>query len=55
MEQKIEIKLEEYKELRSIVEEYNKLLGEYNMLVYVYQQLVPQPRKEKVKEKIGFK
>ena len=51
----IKITLKEYKKLRDKIEEYRILIGEYNLLVYVYQQLVSQPRKEKVKEKIGFK
>ena len=56
MEQKIEITLEEYKQMRDILEDYQKLLGEYNLLSYVYNQLTYQPEEEKVKKKnkIGF-
>lgn len=54
----IKITLKEYKALRDICEDYQKLLGEYNLLVYLYKQLEAQvyPKEEKVKEKrkIGF-
>lgn len=50
MEQKIEITLEEYKALRDICEDYQKLLGEYNLLSYVYNQLTYQPEEEKDKK-----
>ena len=55
-EQTITITLEEYKQLRDICEDYQKLLGEYKLLSYVYQQLTYQPEPEKVKKKnkIGF-
>ena len=54
-EQTITITLEEYKQLRDICEDYQKLLGEYKLLSYVYQQLTYQPEeKVKVKQKIGF-
>lgn len=56
MEQKIEISLEEYKQMRDICEDYQKLMGEYQLLPYVYQQMTYQPEEEKVKKKnkIGF-
>lgn len=57
MEQKITITLEEYKQLRDICEDYQKLIGEYKLLSYVYNQLTYQPEEEKVKKKkrkIGF-
>lgn len=58
MEQKIEIKLEEYKELRDKIEEYRILIGEYNLLAYQYQLLVkqiqPKQVQQPVKKKIGF-
>lgn len=55
-EQTITITLEEYKQMRDILEDYQKLLGEYKLLSYVYQQLTYQPEEEKVtkKKKIGF-
>lgn len=54
--QTIEISLEEYKELRGILEDYQKLIGGYNLLCYVYNQLVcPQEVEEKTKNPIGFK
>ena len=53
--QTIEISPEEYKMLRDMLEDYQKLLGEYNLLSYVYNQMTYQPEVE-VKEKnpIGF-
>ena len=56
MEQKIEISLEEYKQMRDILEDYQKLLGEYKLLSYDYQLRVQLPEEEKVtkKKKIGF-
>lgn len=55
-EQTITITLDEYKLLRDLCEDYQKLLGEYKLLSYVYQQLTYQPEEEKVKKKnkIGF-
>jgi hypothetical protein len=35
--QKINILVKEYKELRDIAEAYQKLLGKYQLLSYVYQ------------------
>ena len=57
--QDITIDLDEYKALRDICEDYQKLLGEYNLLVYLYKQLEAQvfPKEEKPtkeKRKIGF-
>lgn len=54
--QTVTISLEEYKQLRDMLEDYQKLLGEYNLLSYVYNQMTYQPEVE-VKEKnpIGFK
>lgn len=54
--QTVIISLEEYKQLRDMLEDYQKLLGEYNLLSYVYHQVTYQP-KEEVKEKnpIGFR
>lgn len=55
-EQTITITLEEYKQLRDLCEDYQKLLGEYKLLAYDYQRLTYQPEPEKVKKKnkIGF-
>ena len=55
MEQKITITLEEYKQMRDMLEDYQKLLGEYNLLSYVYNQLTYQPEEEIKKNPIGFK
>ena len=59
--QKIEITLEEYKKLRDICEEYNRLLGEYQLLSYVYnhqfsqvEEIEETSKKEKTRT-IGFK
>ena len=54
--QTITISLEEYKQLRDIVEDYQILIGKYNLLSYVYNQITYQPEVE-VKEKnpIGFR
>ena len=54
--QKITITLEEYKQMREIIEDYQRLLGEYQLLYYMYNQLTYQPEEEKVKKKnkIGF-
>lgn len=54
--QEIKISLEEYKQMRDMLEDYQKLLGEYQLLSYVYNQLTYQPEEEKVKKKnkIGF-
>lgn len=56
-EQTIIITLEEYKQLRDMLEDYQKLLGEYKLLSYVYNQMTYEPKKEEVKEKnpIGFR
>ena len=50
------ITLEKYKQMRDILEDYQKLLSEYKLLSYVYNQLTYQPEEEKVKvkQKIGF-
>lgn len=57
MEQTITISLEEYKQLRDMLEDYQKLLGEHKLLSYVYNQMTYEPEKEEVKEKnpIGFR
>lgn len=54
--QTITISLEEYKQLRDIVEDYQILIGKYNLLSYVYNQITYQPEVE-VKENnpIGFR
>ena len=54
--QTIKITLEEYKYLRDMLEDYQRLLGEYQLLSYIYQQMTYQPEEEKVKKKnkIGF-
>ena len=51
MEQKITITLKEYKQMRDMLEDYQKMLGEYQLLNYVYQ---PEEEKVKKKNKIGF-
>ena len=55
-EQTIKITLEEYKQMRDMLEDYQRLLGEYQLLYYMYNQLTYQPEEEKVKKKnkIGF-
>ena len=54
--QTIKITLEEYKQMRDMLEDYQRLLGEYQLLYYMYNQLTYQPEPEKVKKKnkIGF-
>lgn len=52
--QTITITLEEYKELRDIMEDYQKLIGDYNLLYKMYRDLVPKETKTKKKQKIGF-
>ncbi len=53
--QTIKITLEEYKQMRDMLEDYQKLLGDYQLLYYMYQQLTYQPEeKVKKKNKIGF-
>ena len=54
--QTIKITLEEYKQMRDMLEDYQRLLGEYQLLYYMYNQLTYQPEEEKVKKKnkIGF-
>ena len=56
MEQKITITLKEYKQMRDMLEDYQRLLGDYQLLYYMYNQLTYQPEPEKVKKKnkIGF-
>lgn len=54
--QTITITLEEYKQMRDMLEDYQRLLGDYQLLYYMYNQLTYQPEEEKVKKKnkIGF-
>lgn len=52
--QYIEISLDEYKQLRDILEDYKSLLGEYKLLSYAYNLLQPQEEKIKEKNPIGF-
>ena len=54
--QYITITLDEYKELRAIIEEYNTLVGEYNLLKLMYDlKLHPEPKEQpKKNNKIGF-
>lgn len=51
--QEIIIPLEEYKALRDICEDYQKLIGEYNILLMQYK-ILENNAKSKVKTKIGF-
>lgn len=52
--QTITITLKEYKKLRNLIEEYQKLQGDYNFLYYVFNQQNKKEPKEKIKTKIGF-
>lgn len=53
-EQTVTITLEEYKQLRDILEDYQRLLGEYNLLTYAYNLQNPPEQKVKKKNPIGF-